>query len=486
MKSMDGWGVTGWSNSWTTLGSDIPDDDEQAVVLDGYGVQRTVDPGVTYAAPPEMAGVPRWHVKRQSRGRKFEMVWPEDRVPATRSLLDIHAAIAARRSKLTPDDPDLAALDKAVDLLLSTAESLHAADTSIGFLQPNSCRFGEWRDGNPFVTLPDVGFAWDKKVGLMMPNWISEPALGLLFENGAERRNEEYLAEISRGHDDRDIRKRASDAATRELVDVKILTRLVATTLVGVDEIRRWCGDRKCLLKLPPRDVASDTQAEVWDKVIAPALAGQVTTVKELRSALATYKPSSHYLHKPPAAPWVGWAMLRRAAMVAAAAALIGLLWAFSDDILKIFQGSPAPFCRTVTEESPLYGRLFDLKKSREAARSDVASRPAFWTLLSECRSDHAALKTCRSDCLADLVDEWFRQAEEEGQAVRERLRARPRPTPEEVQDISAAIVAIRQATAEGKRQQRSGVLSMLERELRLRGGKLPVESTESTGATNE
>ena len=171
MKSMDGWGVTGWSNSWTALGSDVPDNDEQAVVLDGYGVQRTVDPGVTYTPPRERAGVPRWHVKRQSRGRKFEMVWPEDRVPATRSLLDIHAAIVARRSKLTAEDPDLAALDKAIDLLLSTAESLHAADASIGFFQPNSCRFGEWRDGNPFVTLPDVGFAWDKKAGLMMPNW---------------------------------------------------------------------------------------------------------------------------------------------------------------------------------------------------------------------------------------------------------------------------------------------------------------------------
>lgn len=485
MKPMDGWGVTGWANSWVALGSDVPDD-EQAVVLDGYGVQRTVDPGVTYVPPREMAGVPRWHVKRQSRGRIFEMVWPEDRAPATRSLLDIQAAIASRRSKLTADDPDLAALDKAVDLLLSTAESLHAADTSIGFLQPNSCRFGEWRDGNSFVILPDVGFAWDKKAGLMMPTWISEPALGLLFENGAERRNEEYLADISQTEGDRDIRKRASDAATRELVDVKILARLVAAALVGADEIRRWCGDRKCLLKLPPKDVAHDTQAEVWDKVIAPALAGQVTTVKELRSALATYKPSTHYLHKPPAAPWAGWAILRRTAMVAVAAGMIGLLWAFSGSILAWFQGRPAPFCRNVTDESPLYGRLFDLKKAQEAARGDVAARPAYWTLLSECRSDHAALKACRSDCLGGLVEEWFRQAEEEGQAVRERLRGRPRPTPEEVQDISAAIVAIRQAMAEGKRQQRSGVVSMLERELRLRGGTLPAESTGSPRATNE
>jgi hypothetical protein len=479
MKPMDGWGVTGWANSWTALGSDVSDeDDEQAVALVGYGVQRTVDPGVTYAPPPEMPGVPRWHPKRQAHGRIFEMVWQEDREPTTRSLLDIHAAIAARRTKLTAEDPDLAALDKGVELLLATAESLHAADASIGFLQPNSCRVGEWRDGGSFVVLPDVGFAWDKRAGLMMPSWIAEPALGQLFEHGAERRNEEYHAEISRSGDDRDIRKRASDAAARELADVKILARLVAASLVGAGEMRRWCGDRKCLLKLPPKDVAPDTQAEIWDKVIASALAGQIATVKELRLAFAAYKPSSHFLHEPPAPPWTGWAMLRRGAMVTAALAMIGLLWAFSGTILEWLQGRPSPFCRTVTEENPLHARLFQLEKARDVARGDVSARPAYWALLRECRSDHAALKACRSDCLAELVAEWVRQTDEEGQAVRERLRARPRPTPEEVQDIATAIIAIRQAEAEGKRPQRSAVVSILERELRLRGGKVPAESS--------
>lgn len=474
MKSMDGWGVTGWKNHWTALGSDVPDDDDDAPVLVGYGVQRTVDPGVIYAAPPEMAGVPRWHPKRQSRDRIFEMAWPEDREPQTRSLLDIHAAIASRRGRLAEVDPELTALDRAVDLLLSTAESLHAADHSLGFLQPNSCRFGESRDGDPFIVLPDVGFAWDKKSGLLMPNWISEPALPQLFEGGTERRNEDYLADIDCAQDDRDIRKRAKDAAARELADVKILARLVAATLVGADEFRRWCGDRKSLVKLPPKHVAPDTQAEIWDKVIAPALSGQITTVKELRSALATYSPSSHFLHEPPQQPWAGWAMLRRTAMVAAAAAMIGLLWAFSGPIVEWFQGNPAPFCRNVAENDPLYGKLFELEKSRGSARSDVTARPAYWALLSECRADHAALTTCRSDCLAELVDEWCRQAEEEGQAVRERLRARPRPTPEEVQNLSTAIVAILQAEAEAKREQPAGVVTVLERELRLRGGKLP------------
>jgi hypothetical protein len=414
------------------------------------------------------------------------MVWPEDREPATRSLLDIHAAIVGRRSKLTAEDPNLATLDRGIDLLLSTSESLHAADASIGFLQPNSCRVGEWRDGSSFVILPDVGFAWDKRAGLMTPNWISEPSLGLLFEHGAERRNEEYLAEICRQADDRDIRKRAADAAARELADVKILTRLVAAALVGVDEIRRWCGEQKCLMKLPPKDVAPATQAEIWDKVIAPALAGQVATVGELRAGLATYRPSSHYLHQPPPAQRAGWAILRRAAVGAAAAAMIGLLWAYSGSITEWFQGRPAPFCRNVTEDSSLHSKLFKLEKSRAAARSDVGARSAYWAILRECLVDHSALKTCRSDCLGGLVDEWFRQAEDEGQAVREQLRARPRPALEEVQDISAAIVAIRQATADGKRQSRSGVVSMLERELRLRGGQLPAGSTGPARATNE
>ena len=311
MKLMDCWGVTGWSNSWTALGSDASDDDENAVSLNGYGVQRTVDPGVVYSSPAEIDGVPRWHLKPQSRGRIFEMVWPEEREPVTRSLIDIHSAITSRRAKLTADDPDLATLDTSIDLLLKKAALLHAADASIGFLQPNSCRVGESREGGVFVVLPDVGFVWDKKVGLMLPTWISEPALGLLFEHGAEQRNEEYLAEINRQNDDRDIRKRASEAAARELADVKILTRLVAATLVGVNELQRWCTDNKCLAKLPPKDMARITQAPIWDKVIAPALAGQFTTVKELRAGLATYKPSSHYLHEPPSVPWAGWAMLR-------------------------------------------------------------------------------------------------------------------------------------------------------------------------------
>jgi hypothetical protein len=476
MKALDGWGVTGWSNSWTTLGSDASDDDEQGVVLSGYGVQRKVDPGVVYVPPPDIPGVPRWHPTAASRGRILEMSWPEDREPATRSLLDIQTALASRGHTLTADDADIVALDRGIDLLLATAEALHAADASIGYLQPNSCRLGEWRDGSPYVILPDVGFAWDKRAGLMMPNWIAEPALPSLFEQGAERRNEDYLAEIGRQDDDRHLLERAKDAAARERADVKTLARVVAAALVGPDEIRRWAGDKKPLLKLPARNVAPDTKADVWDKVIAPALAGQFTRVKELRAALGTHRPSGHFLYAPPPAPGAGWTILRRTALIAAAVALVGLLWGTGGTIVTWFQGRPAPFCRTVTEDDPLHAKLFELAKARDTARGDVTARPAYWALLRECHADHENLAGCRSDCLAGLVADWFEQAKEEGRAVRERLRARPRPTPDEVQDITAAILAIREAETVTKRPSPSAVVTVLERELRLRGGAVPTQ----------
>lgn len=477
MKRMTGWGVTGWSNDWTALGSDVPDDDDEGggVALDGYGVQRTVDPGVTYVAPPEAPGVPHWHVKPGSGGRILQMTWPEDVEPATRTLLELHEAIAGRRRKLAADDPDLAALDAGMDLLVAAAAALHGADRSLGFLQPDSCRVGTRRDGRPYVALPDVGFAWDKRSGLMMPRWISAPALELLFEQGAERRNEECLAELERAQaDDRSIHERASDGAASELADVKILARLLAVALVGAEEVRRWCGDRKCLLKLPGKNLARDTQADIWDKVIAPALEGQVRTCDELRMRLGAYKPSSHFLHVPPAPPWAGWTVLRRTAVVAAVAGVAALLWMFADDAAKWLMGEPAPFCRVVAKDNPLYAKLFELEQARTASRGDVARRPAYWTLLGECVRRHADPATCGGTCLAGLVDEWLAQAEEEGKAAWERLRSRPRPTAEEVGEISAAIAAVRRAEAEAKRSATPSVVPVLERALQRRGGVRP------------
>lgn len=475
MKRIDGWGVTGWSNGWTALGSD--DIDEAGPSLDGYGVQRTVDPGVVYVAPPKVPEVPVWHPKPLGKGRVFEMEWREDTEPATRSLVDIQKGLASRRKSITSDDPDLGLLDAAVDGLLSAAAALHAGHTSLGFVQADSCRVGRLRDGKPFVVLPDVGFAWDKRSGLVIPRWIASPLLALLFERGAEQRNEDYLLEITSRDQPGEIRKRAVDEAASDLADVKIIARLLAVALVGVEEARRWCGSGTYLLRLPSKDAAPDTQAEIWDRVIGPALEGQIRTCEELRTKLKSCRPSSHYLHVPPTPPWSGWPVVRRLALGAVAAAVLGLLWAFSGPIVKWLIGEPAPFCRAVSRDDPLYGKLTRLRDAHEAARGDIAARPAFWTLLRECLADHAALRSCGRDCLGGLVGEWMQQAEDEGRAVRERLRSRPRPTPEERRDISAAIAAIRQAAAAANRGADDGVVPMLERELLLRGGK-PAEAT--------
>lgn len=476
MKRMHRWGVIGWADVWKTLGSDIPYDEENAGVeqLDGYGVERTIDPGVTYAPPPDIPGVPRWHVKPGSGGRILQMRWHEDREPVTRSLLDLQAAVSGRRKSLTADDVDLAAIDASIDLLVSAAESLHAADRSLGFLQPDSCRVGTSLDGSLYVTLPDVGFAWDKRLGLMIPRWVAEPELELLFEEGAVLRNEACLAEVARArHDDRYVHAGATDASVREVADVKILARLIAAALVGVEEVRRWCGGKKFLSRLPSKDVARDTQADIWDNVIAPALDGQIKTCQELRLRLESQRPSSHFLHVPPAPPWGGWRVMRRAAVVAAAACGLALMWMMSDDVAKWLAGDPAPFCRVVPKSNPLYAQLFSLKQSQDRARGDVAARVDYWALLQECLPLHADPQTCGGTCLSGLVDEWLLQTEEEGQAVRERLRTRPEPTREEVRNIATAIASIQQAEQYAKRAVEKSVVPVLQRELRLRGGKV-------------
>lgn len=133
MKRMNGWGVTGWSNEWTALGNDDPADDE-VTQLNGYGIKRTVDPGVVYTPAPSSPGVPEWHARRVGKGRVFEMEWREHVEPPSRSLFDIQASLASRRKSLATDDPDLAMLDAAVDGLLAAAVALHARGFSLGFL----------------------------------------------------------------------------------------------------------------------------------------------------------------------------------------------------------------------------------------------------------------------------------------------------------------------------------------------------------------
>ena len=470
------WGVTGWSDTWKVLGGDIQDDEDDSglVTIQGYGFERTVDPGVVYLAAPAspVPGVPRWHVKPGSGGRILQMPWPEDVEPTTRSLLDLHGEIAPRRRGIAADDPDLATLDTTIDQLVAAASELHAAGRSLGYLQPDSCRVGTWRDGRPYVMLPDVGFAWDKRSGLMIPQWIAEPELDLLFDDGAELRNDHCVAEFSREPDGSKSGARSADEAAAELADVRLIARLIAVALMGPAEVRRWCGGKKSFSRLPTKDVAPDTQAEIWDKVIAPALGGQIRTCEELRMRLASHRPSSHFLHVPPAPPWAGLAVLRWVALAGCALGTLGLLWLGFDSMKPWLFPPRAPFCNAASKSDPIYEKLLELKRSRDSARADVAKQPAFWMRLQDCLTDHAAFEPCgRDDCLDAVVEEWLQQTEEEGKAIRERLRSRPEPTPAEVRGLTTAIAAIQQAERHAKRPASPAVVSVLTRELQLRGG---------------
>jgi len=460
------WGVTGWSNEFGALADDSGND---SPVGDAYGFERILDPGVIYRAPPDVAGVPRWHEKPGAKGRVFQMGWPSAETPATESLSDLSASITGRRRGLAAADPGLARLDDAIRQLVAIAERLRAGRASIGFLQPDSVRIGTQHDGSTYVVLPDVGFAWDDSGGLYEPDWLANPQADLLFERGARARNTEYLGRLKTPVDERDLRTQAAALAADEAEDVKIVARLIALALAGRAEVERWCGAAKSLLRLPGRDIAPDTGAPIWDQVIAPALEGQIPTFAELQLRLSATKPSEHFLYSPPTPPWAGWTILRQAAVASAAVALLAGLWVAKDWLFP--PRKYAPYCRQAQEGTDLFRKLEELEDAEKKALVDEAERPTFRTLLAECRKLHDGLTACGKDCLEKPANSALEMAESEGEAVLDRLRIRPRPVAAEAPEIEAAVGVLDEAAKQAKRTAEPGVVKRLKRQLDLRGG---------------
>lgn len=460
------WGVTGWSTEFGALANDSGDD---SPVAEAYGFERIVDPGVIYRAPPDVPGVPLWHEKPGAKGRVFQMGWPSADIPATVSLTDMRDSIASRRRGLAADDPTLARLDDAIRQLVAVAERLRAARASIGFLQPDSVRVGTRHDGSTYVVLPDVGFAWDDSGGLYEPDWIAKPQAEVLFERGARARNAEYLGRLKRPVDERDLRTQAATLAAEEAEDVKIVVRLIALALAGREEVERWCGPAKSLLRLPGRDIAPDTGAPIWDQVVAPALEGQIPSFAELRLRLSATKPSEHFLYVPPRQGPDPGLILGRVGMVAAALAVLAGLWFAKDRLLK---REYAPYCRQAQEGTELFEKLVALESEEDKAKVHEEARPTFRALLAECRELHDALKSCGQDCLRQPTESSLAMAITEGEAVLDGLRVRPRPVAVESPEIEAAITSIEEAVAATKRAAEPGVVKRLRRQLDLRGGR--------------
>lgn len=478
LNRVAGWGVTGWS---TDFGALADDSGNESPVAEAYGFERILDPGVRYYAPPDVPGVPRWHEKPGAKGRVFQMGWPSAEPPATESILELGAALSSRRRDLAAGDPQLARFDEAIQQLVSVAERLRAARSSIGFLQPDSVRVGTHHDGSTYVLLPDVGFAWDDSggMGLYEPDWLAKPQAELVFERGARARNTEYLGRLKQPVDERDLRTQAVALAADEAADVKIVARMIAMGMAGGEEVARWCGAAKSLLRLPGKDVAPDTGAPIWDQVIAPALEGQVPTFAELRLRLSSAKPSEHFLYRPPAPPGIWPDILKKGAAVVAAMGVLYGLWLAREWLIPRRQY--APYCRQVPEGDPLHGKLKELEALEAKSQVEEASRPAFRKTLAECRRLHDALKTCGQDCLREPTEVSLEMAVSDGEAVLARLRARPRPVAAEAPEIEAAIGLIDEAANQAKRTIEPTVVKRLKRQLALRGGGLPSRPAERT-----
>lgn len=457
MTQVHHWGVTGFSTEWTSL--DQPDDDDYDG-LGGMGFKRVVEPGVVYVKPPEVEGVVAWAESPQSRGRQFQMAWDDDAVPEFRTLLDMQAELSPQRAALQKDDPRLQALDESLLTMVRTADAVHRAGGTLGFVQPDSILFCTQRDRALRAVFPDVGFLWDDERGLREPKWIAEPQLDLLFELGARRHNSARIKLARAARQGQDV---AALKAEAQGEDVRLLTRLVAVTLAGPDQVREWCGDGRAFLSMPGRDRAPDTQAPIWDEVIAPALVGKIGSCAELAARLEAVRPSEHFLFKPPAPPPVWKKVVRKLRPAIAIAAAIGC-------VLVGWWAWPKPqrhhLCPQVWSSSPLFVRLDELNAARKTAMNEITipAYRAYWTLL---RGEEGLPEACGDKLTRECVD-WIEKA---SRGTIEGLRTKPVPRREELQQLGESLSLLQEAAAlQPERCARA--VALLERQFRLRGAE--------------
>jgi hypothetical protein len=470
MRSVQHWGVTGWSTEWCSL--EQPDDEASDHGI-GVGFARVVEPGVIYLRPPVVGDWPGWIESPGSRQRRYQMAWREDEPPEPVTVLTLHERLATRRATLEPGDEQLRQLDECLLEAVRQVDRLHRAGGTLGFVQPDSVVFCRTRDGSLLSVFPDVGFAWDEARGLREPQWIAEPQLDCLFEEGPRQRNATSLAvfrEIEEIGGKAGSRTRAKDKASTALAtaqagDVRMLARLIAVALAGSDEVRRWCGAGRAFLAVPGRDRAPDTQAPVWDQVIAPALLHKITTAAGLLERLELAPPSEHYLFKPPAPPPAWKIALRRSLPgVVGVAAILAILLGARPAFEWLFPPRERhPLCDTVYSGDPRFTRLDAIEAARgRALNGDLESVAEYWDLL-------AAENDVPPACVAALRQEAAELIAEQAVAIPLRLREEPMPRVEQTALLQRAFqLATAAELIDRDRCQR--VVVLLRRQLEARG----------------
>ena len=250
---------------------------EALTVVPGQsGVVRLIPNTIQYSKPPlELT----WYPVKTEPGR-YEMSWPEDPT-AVRTLGNI-AAEARQYSfsqPLTESHPIAQELDQAVFSLLRQAEKLHRAGWGVGLLTPANVMLLPGPNG-PEAVLVDLGFTWKGDFGDPpwdaspgKPNWLATDDV----ENPAsavwDRPPVEQQFAQPTGHP---FGPAAPGSETRTLA------RVIAWALTG----------------RPSRDLIPGQLPPVWE-VLEAAVAGEISSIKNLLTALQDAPPSSHFYAPP-------------------------------------------------------------------------------------------------------------------------------------------------------------------------------------------
>jgi len=470
MQKVERWGVTGWSNEWTSL--EAGDDDVVGSEF-GFGIHRVVEPGVVFIKPPVVGEWSGWTETPGKHQRCYQMPWFEDEQPAPLTLIDMYEQLTPRRAALESGDEQLRHLDASILDAVRQVDRLHRAGGSLGFVQPDSIVFCRMRDGSSRVVFPDVGFAWDEGRALREPKWIVDPQLDCLFEEGARRHNAACLAAFREaellcggGGGRPQAKDRASAlVAGAQATDVRMLARLIAVALVGPDQVQRWCGEGRAFLSVPGRDRAPDTQAPVWDQVVAPALLGKIATAAGLLEKLQLSPPSEHYLFKPPTPPPVWKVAFRRALPgLVGAAAIITILTVARPVFERLFpRRDPHPLCNTVYAGDVRFSLLDEVEEARGRAQAgDLESVAGYWELLSRTAELPPA-------CLGTLRAEAAEMISTQALSIPARLRDEPITRSKQIALLQRAfqVAAAAEQISPGSCQR---VIDLLRRQLQARG----------------
>lgn len=483
------WGVTAETSAWepVSYAVDLQELYSEFGDYPSHAFFRTVAPGVEYHEPPPISRLRKWLRRKAEWQLVFLMPYPGETAPASEDLLDIQASLAGRRASLKEGDTDLLRLDAAVDRFLGVVCELHEKHVPLGLVHPRSVRFVHDASSVETVQLPDLGFVFDvDSRAAVLPKWLEDGSMRVLFDDGADTRNERYLEWI----------RQPSHGTFEPLKyqDVKIVGRLLAYALAGDAEVRKWSGGR-CLDAVPPPcGTLNDTAcAPVWD-AINGAISGRTLSVAELREALRRddARPSRHFLVKPEPpepSPRLLETLLKRAAKpFAASAGAILVVWA-AYALWQAFAPHYTSICPHVSSwDKDLYPRLKDLEAQKTTAAASDEGKQRFvqaikdYVALLRANPNHPCDESCTEQLVA-MSEPWL---DEEVTVTLENLRKHPRQTAEEVVILRAerALVdelnSLRRETAPPLFQ---SAAQRLDRQLSLRGatvadgGKLPAEA---------